>query len=182
MNSANRFRTYPAFMLSMTWLRLLQPTLVFFASLAKSGKSGWIIASHAHHFINWRLKLMEASVLVYKTLTSPVAAVLPLVPPDELELLPGSLESELQNSTAWARSALNPRNRVDTLPSATTHLPQPIQWHMSGCFVTGSQFYAHPRFALGRPPLFIDVYIPDQGQHPPALRLLLQSGATMTCP
>ena len=122
---------------------------------------------------------MEPSGLVLKRLVSPQAAVLPLLPLEES--LPGSTESELQNSIRWALSPLNPKNRVDNLASAV-HLPPLIQWHMSGCSVDGSQFYAYPQFALGRPPLFIDVYIPDQCQHPPALRLLLKSGATVTCP
>jgi hypothetical protein len=122
---------------------------------------------------------MEASGLVLITLVSPQAAVLPLLSPDEP--LPGCADPQLQNSIAWALSPLNPKNRVDTMASAI-HLPPLIQWHMSGCFVNGSQFYAYPRFAIGRPPLFIDVYIPDQSQHPPALRLLLESGATVTCP
>jgi hypothetical protein len=119
---------------------------------------------------------MEASGLVYTTLTSPVAAVLPLPPPPDSPLLPEN------SSTTWAVSPLNPKNRVDSLPSARQLAPLSIQWQMSGCFVNGSQFYAYPRFAHGRPPLHIDVYIPDQSQHPSALRLLLQFGATMTCP
>lgn len=122
---------------------------------------------------------MESSDLVFKTLVSPQAAVLPLLPREEP--LPGSAKSELHNSIKWALSSLNPKNRVDTLASAI-HLPPLTQWHMSGCSFNGSQFYAYPQFALGRPPLFIDVYIPDQCQHPPALRLLLESGATVTCP
>jgi hypothetical protein len=124
---------------------------------------------------------MESSGLVFKTLVSPLAAVLPLLPLEES--LPSSAEpeSKLQNSIKWALSPLNPKNRVDTIASAV-HLPPLIQWHMSGCSVDGSQFCAYPWFALGRPPLFIDVYIPDQCQHPPALRLLLKSGATVTCP
>jgi hypothetical protein len=159
----------------------LQPNLSILASLVKwdirLGNAG--LLSLAYHFINLHSKLMEASSLVYKPLTSPVAVVLPLLPPDEP--LPGSVKSELQTSTAWTLSPLNPKNRVDTLASAT-QLPPLIQWHMSGCFVNGSQFYAYPRFSLGRPHLSIDVHIPDQRQHSPALRLLLQSGATVTCP
>ena len=121
---------------------------------------------------------MEASKLVYETLTSPVAAVLPLAPPDEL--LPSVNKSEPPNSNAWNISPLNPKNRVDTLVCANGFTTL-IQWKMSGCFGNGRQFYAYPRFAIGRPPLHIDVYIPDQSQHPPALRLLLQSSVTVTC-
>jgi hypothetical protein len=97
------------------------------------------LLSHVHHFIDLPLELMEASGTVYRTLTSPVAAVLPLLPPDEPG--PGSVKSELQDNTAWALSPLNPKNRVDTLESAT-YLSPLTQWHMTGCFVNGSQFYA----------------------------------------
>ena len=77
-------------------------------------------------------------------------------------------------------------HRIPRIVSALRHLLSTFHQLSSGiypgCSVTGSQFYAYPQFALGRPPLFIDVYIPDQCQHPPALRLLLKSGATITCP
>ena len=108
-----------------------------------------------------------------------MAAVLPLAPPDEL--LPNISKSEPPNSNVWNISPLNPKNQVDTLVSAIGFTTL-IQWRLSGCFGNGRQFYTYPRFAIGRPPLHIDVYIPDQRQHPHALRLLLQSGATMKCP
>ena len=76
---------------------------------------------------------------------------------------------------------MDPENRVDILATAycSTAL---IQWRIYGSSSNGSQFYAYPQFAISHQPLHIDIYIPDQTQHPPALRLSLQSGATMTCP
>lgn len=119
---------------------------------------------------------MEPSNLIYRTLTSPVAAKLRFDDPP-----PGIDKSESQKSNEWNNSALNPKNRVDTLASDICFTTL-IQWKMYGSSGDGSQFYAYPQFAIGRQPLHIDVYIPDQSLHPPALRLLLQSGATMTCP
>ena len=116
---------------------------------------------------------MEPSNLVYTTLTSAKAAKLRL---DERP--PDIDKSETLKSKEWNDSPLNPKNRVDTL-ATPVHL---IQWKMYGSSGNGSQFYAYPQFAIGRQPLHIDVNIPDQTQHPPALRLLLESGAAMTCP
>ena len=119
---------------------------------------------------------MEPSNLVFTTLTSPKAAKLRL---DERP--PDIDKSESLKSTQWNDPPLNPENGVDTLAAAIDSTAL-IQWEIYGSSGNGSQFYAYPQFAIGRQPLHIDVYIPDQTQHPPALRLLLQSGATMTCP
>lgn len=116
---------------------------------------------------------MEPSDLVYRMLTSPQAAKLRL---DE-RLLDIDKSGSLK-SNEWNDSLLNSKNRVDTL-ATPVHL---IQWKMYGSSGNGSQFYAYPQSAIGRQPLHIDVYIPDQTQHPPALRLLLESVATMICP
>ena len=48
-------------------------------------------------------------------------------------------------------------------------------WRIDGVKKDGTRFFAIPDFALGKPPLRIDVYIPDFTLQPPHLRDLLQS-------
>ena len=117
---------------------------------------------------------MEPSNLVFTTVTSAKAAKV------DLDGRPPDIDKPKSTKVnEWSDSPSNPKNRVDTLATAN-HFR--VQWEMHGSSGNGSQFYAYPQFAIGRQPLHIDVHIPDQTQHPPALRQLLQSGATMTCP
>ena len=119
---------------------------------------------------------MEPSNLVFTTLTSPKAAtVLPN------ERLPDIDKFKSPKSTEWNDPPVDPENQVDILAAACCSTAL-IQWEIYGSSGNGSQFYAYPQFAIGHQPLHIDIHIPDQTQHPPALRLSLQSGATMTCP
>ena len=119
---------------------------------------------------------MKPSILVYTTLTSARVATVLLD-----ERLPDIDKFKSLKSTEWNDPPVDPENRVDILATAycSTAL---IQWRIYGSSGSGSQFYAYPQFAINHQPLHIDIYIPDQTQHPPALRLSLQSGATMTCP
>lgn len=66
-------------------------------------------------------------------------------------------------------SPANPKNRLDSF-----HLPKDLQWKIDDVDADGTRFFAVPSFAVGRPPLRVDVYIPDQLHHPPALRATLQ--------
>lgn len=119
---------------------------------------------------------MEPSNLVYTTLTSAKAATVLLD-----ERLPDIDKYKSLKSTEWNDPPVDPENRVDILAAADCSTAL-IQWNIYGSSSNGSQFYAYPQFAISHQPLHIDIYIPDQTQHPPALRLSLQSGATMTCP
>ncbi|XXG99225.1 hypothetical protein Hte_005562 [Hypoxylon texense] len=47
-------------------------------------------------------------------------------------------------------------------------------WIIDGGNDAGTRYYAYPYFARGRPPLRIDVYVPDPKQQPPALRDVLR--------
>ena len=73
---------------------------------------------------------------------------------------------------AWEDSYQNPKNRIETLARE----PNP-SWQIDGIDPEGVRFFAYPVFATGRPPLRIDVYIPGQQDHPPALRRALQSSS-----
>ncbi len=108
------------------------------------------------------------------------ASILPLVCPtvvfmdlkDHLERKKPTATSEEQ---CWAASALNPCNRLD----ADDFDVPPVTWRIDGCASMGTQFFAVPLTPVGPAssslsPLLtirrIDVYIPDQARHPPALR------------
>ncbi|KAI1326689.1 hypothetical protein F5Y16DRAFT_225352 [Xylariaceae sp. FL0255] len=72
-------------------------------------------------------------------------------------------------------SALNPRNRLDSL-----QLPADLQWRIDDGDIDGIRFFAVPFFAIGKPPLRIDVYIPGHSLHPAALKETLSSHKALT--
>ncbi|KAK3114206.1 hypothetical protein LTR53_007706 [Teratosphaeriaceae sp. CCFEE 6253] len=53
------------------------------------------------------------------------------------------------------------------------------RWDIDGGEADGTQFFAVPRFARGKPPLRIDVHIPDSAQHPRDLQRVLDSNSCM---
>ncbi|KAL4941731.1 hypothetical protein BDV06DRAFT_177246 [Aspergillus oleicola] len=66
---------------------------------------------------------------------------------------------------SWDRSFLNPRNRVETLETASS------RWRIDGATICGTCVYAIPLDLLPNlPPLRVLLYITDQTNHPPALR------------
>lgn len=74
-------------------------------------------------------------------------------------------------SASWDSSLLNPKNRIDSLDIAGSG------WRIDGATMCGRQFYAVPISLLpSLIPLRIDVFIPDQEQHPWDLRGALDSG------
>ncbi|KAJ8126059.1 hypothetical protein O1611_g7579 [Lasiodiplodia mahajangana] len=106
---------------------------------------------------------MEPSSEMFETIMYPTAAFAP--PPSRVADASPDFES----------SALNPRNRLDSL-----ELPKDLQWTIDDGDVDGVRFFAVPLFAIGKPPLRIDVYIPDQNLHPFALKQTLNSHKTLT--
>jgi len=76
--------------------------------------------------------------------------------------------------SSWESSCLNPKNRIESL-SPQKH----PKWRLDGVDVDGTRFFAVPTFALGHPPLRIDVCIPGQDEYSFQLRQVLQSGSTM---
>ena len=74
----------------------------------------------------------------------------------------------------WDESRLNPKNRVESLDPS-----QKLKWRIDGGEADGTRFFAIPDFAIGKPPLRIDVWIPDQHNHPPGLREVLESTSAM---
>ncbi|KAI4177286.1 MAG: hypothetical protein LQ346_007711 [Caloplaca aetnensis] len=70
--------------------------------------------------------------------------------------------------TAWEESLLNPVNRITSLdPDHNSN------WRIDGAEKDGTRFFAVPKSAIGRPPMRIDVFIPDQSKIDRPLRDLL---------
>jgi hypothetical protein len=77
------------------------------------------------------------------------------------------------NEVPWHESLLNPAARVDSIDP----LPN-AKWRIDGSGGQGLQFFAVPVFLFpDLVPCRIDVFIPDQRNHPPTLRKVLQSDA-----
>ncbi|KAF3917099.1 hypothetical protein ABW20_dc0104240 [Dactylellina cionopaga] len=81
-------------------------------------------------------------------------------------LFPASVDftdQDLARSSAkdieWDKSILNPKNRANKFAT----LSEPV-WRIDGADVIGSRFYAVPSFALNKPPLRIDLFLPS-GEH-----------------
>lgn len=71
----------------------------------------------------------------------------------------------------WESSPVNPKNRIDSLSPGTNS-----KWRVDGATVCGTQFYVVPTCLLPNlVPLRIDLFTPDQADHPKELRKALQS-------
>ncbi|KXX76434.1 U-box domain-containing protein 33 [Madurella mycetomatis] len=88
-------------------------------------------------------------------------------------------EEQSHREHEWQSSPLNPLHRIDSLAP----LPRPA-FRLDAVDATGCRFFAVPRFALDKPPLRVDVYLPAAELWPPRLRdavrpeqaLLLRAG------
>ncbi|KAI1506265.1 hypothetical protein F5X99DRAFT_128942 [Biscogniauxia marginata] len=74
----------------------------------------------------------------------------------------------------WTDSPLNPKNRPNSLEIYNSI------WRIDGATGCGTRFYAVPLDSLHNiTPLRIFVYLPDQGDYPPALRTCLDSALSV---
>ncbi|KAF5972032.1 protein kinase-like domain-containing protein [Fusarium bulbicola] len=87
-------------------------------------------------------------------------------PPPELE--PAPLE--------WSKSSLNIKNRVDSLDP-----PARCDWIIQGADLAGTRWFAIPKFVIGRPPLRIDIHVPELFNTPGYLRDTLEPNSPMFC-
>ncbi|KAK3386825.1 hypothetical protein B0H63DRAFT_468437 [Podospora didyma] len=149
---------------------------------------------------------MELASNVIPDLLSPLAAFTTLPPyidqlhipnadQDELDLVANAAAAAaaaaVQDSAAtnqsgcvtpvWETSPVNPQSRIDSLAPLPSW-KSTSTWRLDGADVDGRRFFAVPTFALGCPPLRIDVYVPPPEAFPPALRAVLQPDAVVyTC-
>ncbi|KAK5449839.1 hypothetical protein LTS15_008411 [Exophiala xenobiotica] len=76
---------------------------------------------------------------------------------------------------SWPDSAQNPKNRPDSLDCGHS------RWRIDGATGCGTRFFAVPLDLFpGVVPLQIFVYLPDQGDYPPALRTCLDSALSVS--
>ncbi|KAJ4313577.1 hypothetical protein N0V84_009334 [Fusarium piperis] len=74
----------------------------------------------------------------------------------------------------WSKSALNPKNRIDSLDP----LPK-CDWIIQGADLAGTRWFAVPDFAIGKPPLRIDINVPEFFNTPGYLRDTLLPNSPM---
>ncbi|PMD45738.1 hypothetical protein L207DRAFT_525084 [Hyaloscypha variabilis F] len=106
---------------------------------------------------------MEPTPDIYDLVMYPTAAFKPTIQPE-------IIDSEIP----WSESYLNPKNRIETLDP----LPN-ARWRIDGGEADGTRFFTVPCFALGRPPLRIDTYIPLPQNIPNTLRNVLSPFSAM---
>jgi hypothetical protein len=107
---------------------------------------------------------IEASTAIRDHVLNPTAVY------SQIESWDRVLGDNASTSTSWDESFQNPKNRIDSLTPS-----QNLSWHLDGVDPEGVRFFAYPTFALGKPPLRIDVYIPGQQDHQPQPRRVLRS-------
>ncbi|KAM0434003.1 hypothetical protein ACHAPT_003947 [Fusarium lateritium] len=74
----------------------------------------------------------------------------------------------------WETSSLNPKNRVDSLQP-----PKSSRWRFEGIEPSGTRYFIVPEFAIGKPPLRIDVFVPRYRDQPKELRQHLRSNLSV---
>lgn len=107
---------------------------------------------------------MDLSQSLVSVITKPTFVFVQLEPPQP------SLTTSTAPLPSWGSSPINPKNRINSLDVTRSH------WRVDGATMCGRQFYVVPTCLLPNlVPLRVDVFIPDQEQHPPELREALQS-------
>lgn len=76
--------------------------------------------------------------------------------------------------TTWENSFLNPKNRMNSL-----NVDQSLTWRMDGGESGGTRFFAVPKFAIGKRPMKMDVFMPDHSRVVQPLRELLEASSTI---
>lgn len=106
---------------------------------------------------------MELSQEVIRQVVLPTAA---FCPPPTTSPAPPPKTAE----SSWETSALNPKNRIDSLD-----FPKNPSWRIDGCIAFGTQFYAIPLFLGPTQPHRVDVFIPNHAAVTcPELRRVLE--------
>ncbi|KAK3936612.1 hypothetical protein QBC46DRAFT_394631 [Diplogelasinospora grovesii] len=115
---------------------------------------------------------MELASSIFSDVLSPLAAFNTDITGDiaqDCEF--GALQAD---NNDWQTSFLNPQSRIDSL---TPHARP--RWRLDGADVDGRRFFAVPVFAIGAPPLRIDIYLPASEEYPGALKRVLRPEAVI---
>ncbi|CAJ2500994.1 Uu.00g038470.m01.CDS01 [Anthostomella pinea] len=97
---------------------------------------------------------MELSARAIEEAVHPTAAFCPF--PDETRTAHAHAHQHTAPQPSWGDSLLNPKNRIDSLA-----LPDDPLWRIDGCAGLGTQYYTVPLFLNNRPPMRMDVFIPE---------------------
>jgi hypothetical protein len=110
---------------------------------------------------------MDPCVDMFRATMFPTAAFEP-------DLFPERNSNDI--SLSWLKSALNPKNRVDSLD-----VGQDTKWSIDGCGADGTRLFAIPHFARSKGPLRIDLCIPEQKYYREGVSEVFNSGAAISC-
>jgi hypothetical protein len=103
---------------------------------------------------------MELSSSVFTEALSPLAPYVEA---------PTTTDEHTAQEINWETSSCNPQSRIDSFePSSLS------TWRIDGATFDGRQFFAVPLFALGKPPLRVDVQMPPIEEFPPSMRAVLR--------
>jgi hypothetical protein len=112
---------------------------------------------------------MDLSCSVFTDILSPLSAFNGLESSDS-----ANRESVSSDSPDWNTSLVNPCNRVDSLEPRLVP-----EWRLDGVDADGRRYFIIPLFAIGAPPIRIDVYIPPLEDLPKDLRATLNPDAAV---
>lgn len=109
---------------------------------------------------------MDISDSVFKDVLMPDAAFRPIHDAEDDDLVP--------KHVGWEDSVLSLSNRIESLTTLSSHGDS--AWLFFGLDISGRQYFMVPKFAIGRPPLRIDVLVPPSQSLSKELRTILQYG------
>ena len=117
---------------------------------------------------------MDLTSDVFTTILSPLAAFLPEPSPDPASCLANSPPKNNSNKGSGNNTS---QNQEPKQPPSSSSSPPPtpvnnpkIPWRIDAISLTARRFLAIPSFALNRPPLRVDAYLPAIEDFPPLLR------------
>ncbi|KAK5658456.1 hypothetical protein OQA88_1845 [Cercophora sp. LCS_1] len=136
---------------------------------------------------------MEMTSRIFEAVLSPLAIVMHPDPasscsfdegyrfPEEEEEVREQEEGGNETAGEWRATDQNPQSR-DGLASCSSLFSEgaTATWRIDGADFDGRRFFAVPTFAIGKPPLRVDVYIPPFEDIPPDLRRRLRPEAVLS--
>ncbi|KAK0705663.1 hypothetical protein B0H67DRAFT_389061 [Lasiosphaeris hirsuta] len=122
---------------------------------------------------------MDLTSDIFSDILSPLAAfvrhdVAPRTTPSPGTRARETEDPHMSDAGNWKTCPLNPQSRIDSLTSRVSPA-----WRVDGVDVDGRRVFAVPVFALGAPPLRIDVYLPPVEEYPYWLKDVLKPEAVI---